>query len=1397
MDIEDPNNTIISRESKFVNPNGPVMFTYNTSVRHGFGEISQDQIPQLISGYYSYFADKRHDTQGRPQEEDSLSGGDWRVTDRQRTVNAALVLCLNLGVDPPDVIKTQPAARMETWVDPQLYVDSKKALEQIGKNLQSQYESLGTRTKYKQSLDPNIDDIKRFCVGLRRSARDDRILFHYNGHGVPKPTLSGEIWVFNRGYTQYIPLSIFELQYWLGAPVIYCYDCSGAGNIIKSFNDFVKKRKQTPALEDEIQYPYETCIQLGACQGDEILPMNPDLPADLFTCCITTPVDMAVRWFLLQNSNFVTSSRLNPADIKIPGKITDRRTPLGELNWIFTAITDTIAWSALKPALFKRLFRQDLIVAAMFRNFLLACRIMKAHNCHPVSSPAMPDTSDHPLWDSWDATVNHCLLQVMTGSPTTDVCLFSDFFEQQLTAFEMWLIYQSSDVTKPPEQLSILLQVLLSQIHRLRALTLLCRYLDLGPYAVRIALNMGFFIYVLKLLQSPAPELRPVLVFIWARIMAVDRSVQTELVKENGFMYFVNILIDSNPRINRTATTSDPAICCFVLAQFAHGFPTAVKLLGAIEPLIQRLESFLDSESPLLRLWSIFLLSEICPKKSLTLVLWRLLDPIPEVRVATLRAAASYINSPQISDIDTIGYAMIAVTLDGSSIVRYELIVTVNAFIMKCEQKFLVCAFTTLEEEYSASRRDGDLRSKSPAHGTVCLALWRLILVLTTDALPHIRNAAQEIVDRIQSKLLNSPMGKQSLLMARELQGKDTNIVEQASLLGTHPIAAPPWLQKKTDKHKDNNDSGHYAWYGFYRTDSLSPTTSVTTPPGSPPIRRNSRPELRLLEQGNSVDTRTSMNSSYENAAHANSNDSNDNNNANSQIGSNNDTLVAAQTQENNGTNNNIPMSTAQQALIKAQTSDSNQSETPVGSLIRSAMKWFIKDDLSSEAMNSKLALMNKKNQVSLTPQAPIPTVSAPSVNPPVQSVQSGQSVESNGTVSTPKANDTLVSSTFREYCVEFFREPQLEPSESEEPGSKEYNERQWRKARNERTIAETQVQKGLALTGAWGNHVSTVVGIGDPPQRLLFSQYGKHLLATDSNNVAVFDWHRGELLNRFLGGADIADLKFLNEDDQPLVLTASKDGSARVFRNYEEPSSIRIVTSWFLFADLVHQKPQRPNVVLDWEQSKGHLLVGGDARVIRVWDAAREQAIYDMPVRTSSELCSLSSDQVSGNIVAAGYNDGAVHVYDKRLDKKNGLIRRWKPIPQNGNYHRLGHSTKIVNVKMQRGGPRELVSGSTDGQVCLWDIRMAAPVIGFKAHTKDMRCLDVHEHAPVIATAARVTGIWSTSGHRVPTLKGMSSSYLSSKVSPAEALSFHPHSMVLAVSNVDGPAICIYKCST
>lgn len=51
----------------------------------------------------------------------------------------------------------------------------------------------------------------------------------------------------------------------------------------------------------------------------------------------------------------------------IQGKDNDRSTPRGELNWILTAITDTIAWNVLPARKFQKLFRMDSLLASLYR----------------------------------------------------------------------------------------------------------------------------------------------------------------------------------------------------------------------------------------------------------------------------------------------------------------------------------------------------------------------------------------------------------------------------------------------------------------------------------------------------------------------------------------------------------------------------------------------------------------------------------------------------------------------------------------------------------------------------------------------------------------------------------------------------------------------------------------------------------------------------------------------------------------------------------------------------------------------------------------------------------------------------------------------------------------------
>jgi regulator-associated protein of mTOR len=156
----------------------------------------------------------------------------------------------------------------------------------------------------------------------------------------------------------------------MGSPSIYVWDCSNAGLIVQSFlqfeedreNEYLQRVSTTTTGSQQQQVPLapppriRDSIHLAACGRNELLPMHPDLPLDLFTACLTTPIQTALHWYFAQKNG--THIQLVPGltvDMlaKIPGQISERRTMQGELNWIFTAITDTIAWNVLDSDLFQ------------------------------------------------------------------------------------------------------------------------------------------------------------------------------------------------------------------------------------------------------------------------------------------------------------------------------------------------------------------------------------------------------------------------------------------------------------------------------------------------------------------------------------------------------------------------------------------------------------------------------------------------------------------------------------------------------------------------------------------------------------------------------------------------------------------------------------------------------------------------------------------------------------------------------------------------------------------------------------------------------------------------------------------------------------------------------------
>lgn len=1367
----------------------------SSELRHGLLN-DQSFLDNLQSRYFSHYDLKRNTTSANPSPQDTEHMiPDWKSQgNNRRTTTAALVLCLNLGIPPPDIQRPQDSPFLESFVNPTAYSDSKKALQAIGRSLQFNYESISSRTKYKQSLDPSVEDLKRLCTSLRRGASNERILFHYNGHGVPRPTQSGEIWVFNRGYTQYIPVSLYDLQNWIGAPCIFVIDTSAAGNVIENNKKFIQKR-----IDDEANHrgdsaapsplsSYIESIQLGACGSNEVLPMNPDLPADFFTCCLTSPIEMSVKWFVLSSplskeENYDILKGTN-GRIEIPGRLTDRRTPLGELNWIFIAVTDTIAWTSLSRPLFKKLFRQDLMVAALFRNFLLAKKIMPLAGCHPVSDPPLPDVNSHPMWDAWELAIDEILGQLVkqkklekpkmdltdipqlrppepeashhhhgnrqrqngrqnravhppTPEPTSVLNYqHCSFFEQHLTAFEIWLQYGSSSKA-PPQQLPIVLQVLLSQAHRLRALHLLSQFLDLGPWAVYLALSIGIFPYILRLLQSPSPELKPVLTFIWARIMSVDyRNTQQELLKDRRYNYFTQIFMMQAPQaltnarilpngqkvsgihlsegtVGSTLTFDDQkAMGAFVLSCFVRGFRNGQKICFSLD-LVKACITYIEtSESPLLRQWSAMLIAELVDnqveavaafmKSGLMTRLLNLMDdPIPEVRASIVDALTNFILLVDESNSNystlyeelneqelQIAIKVLTLINDGSPLIRREVNCFFSRFVVKYIQFFIVSAFGQLEEEVTLVDDPAlidEVRRQSPAYGSVFSSIWKALLISSEDPHDEVRNYAEQIVDYTLWKLNGSQLSDIVQVMEDYLlqrRGTNGHIMSDASSTHTYgPLAS--------------------------HTSSDRRIQSMTMSPYSKP------------------------------------------------------------------------------ADIQVKRSFSTASNQSFSQRIMSrASNWLKNLKLSDEADGDEASSIFKlpllKQPTTLT-YGSLPQPTTPRFHP----------------IHTDDGRPVLpLKSKFFEYSCEYFQEPQLGKKDSDQPGSSQYTKRLWRRNRNENIISETQPEKELAIEGDWNNVIANLNN-KTQPKTLRFMQFEDWLVATDERDtITTFDWKQKKELAKFSNGnpfgTKISDVKFLNEDDIPLLLTCSSDGVVKIYKNFNDLEEFKLITAWRALTDIL-LTPRSVGLISEWQQSRGILMVTGDVKIIKLWDAPREKCIEDIPLRSTSQITSLTSDQVSGDIFVGGFEDGTIRVYDRRANARESMVKLYRP--------KFGERSPIRNIHMQRGGMRELISGSANGFVNLWDIREDEPILKFRAFQKTMTTAVIHEHAPVIACASKNVDLYSTAGQLVSSIDnsgfmnqlndsmGVNNGYINSLV-------MHPHRMMLATNQNQSSNISIYRCT-
>ncbi|RNF10046.1 regulatory associated protein of mTOR [Trypanosoma rangeli] len=529
-------------------------------VERRLAAFAPHHLPALLAGLK---ADEGEDVV--PAE---LSLAERPTRPKSKSTQVILLLCLNIGSDPPDYPRIEPCSRLECWIDPHVAqisrFSSEGGADSIAERLERQYRAQQRDATFKRAVDAHLEEAKHLMMTFRRKADNGRVLLHYNGHGMPRATDYGEIWFFDKDRTHYVPMNIVEISRLIDSPTLFVFDCNSAGSILQHW---YKQRLHQIRPHD---------IFFCACSAGSFLPLNPQLPADVLTSCLTTPLQMALEWYI----NFSHRRHLLPnvtAEMihNVPGELSERKSPLGELYWILIAVTDTVAWCTTPPAQFYKLFRQDTMTKALFRSFLLADRILREVGCVPVAHPPIASQAHlHHIWDLWEYTLEQVVCQLpelLTSELTVNPSYTyksSTFFVDQLMAFKVWV--ESGDLREQPEELPSVLLALTQISYRVQALTLLVRYLDSGVSAGRRAIFCGILPYASKLLVQ-TPEVFLIVSVLWMQLTrASTREGTEELLQSRLEKYFIRVLQLDEKNTNvvtvgddETATTSlSDGNCC-------------------------------------------------------------------------------------------------------------------------------------------------------------------------------------------------------------------------------------------------------------------------------------------------------------------------------------------------------------------------------------------------------------------------------------------------------------------------------------------------------------------------------------------------------------------------------------------------------------------------------------------------------------------------------------------------------------------------------------------------------------------------------------------------------------------------------------------------------------------
>ncbi len=150
-----------------------------------------------------------------------------------------------------------------------------------------------------------------------------------------------------------------------------------------------------------------------------------------------------------------------------------------------------------------------------------------------------------------------------------------------------------------------------------------------------------------------------------------------------------------------------------------------------------------------------------------------------------------------------------------------------------------------------------------------------------------------------------------------------------------------------------------------------------------------------------------------------------------------------------------------------------------------------------------------------------------------------------------------------------------------------------------------------------------------------------------------------------------MSSIQLLNPQDRGLVLVGYDDGAIRIWKNSVNSNIVNnslqksskdsnLVTAFQALDGIPSRSSKKYGLITGWHQKSHTLIVGGEAKFIKLYDVEKELRIGEIPT-TSNFVVSHISVAPSSGIFAVGFGDGIVKMYDRRIVPRDSLLMSYR----------------------------------------------------------------------------------------------------------------------------------------